>query len=45
MIWQHGTYQAWDNGSLTLHPYSSDGFLQVIDPCAAQTVLLTNYNE
>lgn len=34
-----------DNGSMTLYPFPSDGRIQVQDPCAAVTNLITEYNQ
>ncbi|WVN84947.1 uncharacterized protein L203_100084 [Cryptococcus depauperatus CBS 7841] len=42
--WQHGTYSLNDNGSISLFPFSSDGRIQVQDPCAATTNVITYYN-
>ncbi|KAN0061718.1 Reversal of tor2 lethality [Thecaphora frezii] len=45
LIWQHGTYKMHPNGSITLHPFGPDGYVQVIDPCAATTTQIFHYNE
>ncbi|KAK4056478.1 Reversal of tor2 lethality [Microbotryomycetes sp. JL221] len=47
LIWQHGTYQLHNNGSLTLDPspFQSDGRVQVQDPCGPQTEVLTYYSQ
>ncbi|GAA5871757.1 hypothetical protein JCM8547_008134 [Rhodosporidiobolus lusitaniae] len=47
VIWQHGKYQFYPNGSLTLDPssFSADGRIQVQDPCAATTSVLTYYSQ
>ncbi|GAA5917509.1 hypothetical protein JCM6882_005497 [Rhodosporidiobolus microsporus] len=47
VIWQHGKYAFHPNGSLTLDPsaFSSDGRIQVQDPCAATTSVLTYYSQ
>ncbi|KAK8853097.1 hypothetical protein IAR55_003798 [Kwoniella newhampshirensis] len=45
ILWQHGTYTLNDNGSLTLHPFGPDGRIQVQDPCAATTNIITYYNQ
>jgi hypothetical protein len=45
IFWQHGTYGLNDNGSITLYPFSSDGRIQVQDPCAATTNIITYYNQ
>ncbi|KAI5449371.1 Reversal of tor2 lethality [Naganishia albida] len=45
ILWQHGTYQLNNNGSMTLYPFPSDGRIQVQDPCAAVTNLITEYNQ
>ena len=46
-IWQHGTYTIHTNGSLTLdpQPFNADGRIQIQDPCAAQTEILTYYSQ
>ncbi|KIR62393.1 hypothetical protein I314_03333 [Cryptococcus bacillisporus CA1873] len=44
IYWQHGTYTFNNNGSITLHPFASDGRIQVQDPCAATTNIITYYN-
>ncbi|WWC71870.1 uncharacterized protein I206_105829 [Kwoniella pini CBS 10737] len=45
LIWQHGTYTLEDDGSMKMTPFSSDGRVQVQDPCAATTDIITYYNE
>lgn len=45
ILWQHGTYSLNNNGSITLYPFGSDGRIQVQDPCAAQTNVITYYNQ
>ncbi|WWC94733.1 hypothetical protein V866_001581 [Kwoniella sp. B9012] len=45
LIWQHGTYTLENDGSITLHPFSADGRVQVQDPCAATTNIITYYDE
>ncbi|KAK6909559.1 hypothetical protein L486_00789 [Kwoniella mangroviensis CBS 10435] len=45
LIWQHGTYTLEDDGSIVLHPFGSDGRVQVQDPCAATTNIITYYDE
>jgi hypothetical protein len=45
ILWQHGRYQLNNNGSLTLYPFSADGRIQVQDPCAAVTNLITYYDQ
>ncbi|BGP20329.1 hypothetical protein JCM10213_007119 [Rhodosporidiobolus nylandii] len=47
VIWQHGKYAFHPNGSLTLDPssFASDGRIQVQDPCAATTSVLTYYSQ
>ncbi|GAA6013526.1 hypothetical protein JCM10207_008881 [Rhodosporidiobolus poonsookiae] len=47
VIWQHGKYAFHPNGSLTLDPaeFSGDGRIQVQDPCAATTSVLTYYSQ
>ncbi|ODO05407.1 hypothetical protein L198_02100 [Cryptococcus wingfieldii CBS 7118] len=44
IYWQHGTYELNNNGSMTLYPFSSDGRIQVQDPCAATTNIITYYS-
>ncbi|ORX40715.1 chaperone for protein-folding within the ER, fungal-domain-containing protein [Kockovaella imperatae] len=39
--WQHGRYGLNDNGSMTLYPFGADGRIQVQDPCAAVTNIIT----
>lgn len=43
VLWQHGSYRFENNGSLTMQPIEADGRIQVQDPCAAQTSVITNY--
>jgi hypothetical protein len=43
--WQHGTYGLNDNGSMTLYPFPTDGRIQVQDPCASVTNVITEYNQ
>jgi hypothetical protein len=45
ILWQHGRYQLNNNGSLSLFPFSADGRIQVQDPCAAVTNLITYYDQ
>ena len=45
IFWQHGTYSLNDNGSITLFPFGADGRIQVQDPCAAVTNIITYYNQ
>ncbi|KAK1922045.1 chaperone for protein-folding within the ER, fungal-domain-containing protein [Papiliotrema laurentii] len=45
IFWQHGTYGLNDNGSITLYPFGPDGRIQVQDPCAAVTNIITYYNQ
>ncbi|GAA5952530.1 hypothetical protein JCM3765_002198 [Sporobolomyces pararoseus] len=47
VIWQHGKYYFHNNGSLTLDPspFASDGRIQVQDPCAPTTEVLTYYSQ
>lgn len=44
IYWQHGTYTLNNNGSITLRPFASDGRIQVQDPCAATTNIITYYS-
>ncbi|CAD6884636.1 unnamed protein product [Tilletia controversa] len=34
LIWQHGTYSLFSNGSIGLYPFAQDGYVAVINPCA-----------
>ena len=43
--WQHGKYGLNDNGSMTLYPFGADGRIQVQDPCAAVTNIITYINQ
>ncbi|KAH9810849.1 chaperone for protein-folding within the ER, fungal-domain-containing protein [Melampsora americana] len=43
VLWQHGRYTFENNGSLTMQPIKADGRIQVQDPCAAQTSMITYY--
>ncbi|SAM82045.1 related to ROT1-molecular chaperone in the endoplasmic reticulum [Ustilago bromivora] len=45
LIWQHGTYQFHSNGSITLQPFPAEGYIQVLDPCGAQTSSIYHYAE
>jgi len=45
MIFQHGTYTFQPNGSITTEPIAADGRIQVQDPCAYTTTVMTYYNE
>jgi len=45
VLWQHGKYELNNNGSITLFPFASDGRIQVQDPCAAVTNVITTYNQ
>lgn len=45
IFWQHGTYRLNNNGSVTLYPFGVDGRIQVQDPCAAVTNIITYYNQ
>lgn len=45
ILWQHGTYTLNDNGSISLYPFGSDGRIQVQDPCAATTNIITYYDQ
>lgn len=44
MLFQHGTYQFLDNGSIAATPFAPDGRIQVQDPCAAQSNTITQFN-
>lgn len=43
VLWQHGRYNFEPNGSLTMQPIAADGRIQIQDPCAAQTSVITYY--
>ncbi|PLW11861.1 hypothetical protein PCANC_16097 [Puccinia coronata f. sp. avenae] len=43
VLWQHGRYTLESNGSLTTQPIEADGRIQIQDPCAAQTSIITYY--
>ncbi|CAE6490120.1 unnamed protein product [Rhizoctonia solani] len=45
VIFQHGTYELNTNGSITLTPFGKDGRIQVQDPCAAVSNVITLYNQ
>lgn len=45
IFWQHGKYVLNNDGSMTLNPFPSDGRIQVQDPCAAVTNIITYYNQ
>jgi hypothetical protein len=45
IIWQHGRYSENSDGSITMTPFGNDGRIQVQDPCAAETNVVTYYNE
>lgn len=45
LIWQHGNYTLNANGSITLFPFPADGYIQVLDPCGAQTSAIYHYSE
>ena len=47
VIWQHGRYFLNANGSITMDPsiFVADGRVQVQDPCAATTKILTYYSQ
>ncbi|CAE6337105.1 unnamed protein product [Rhizoctonia solani] len=45
IIFQHGTFQFNPNGSLSLTPFWQDGRIQVQDPCAAVSNIITLYNQ
>lgn len=44
VLWQHGSWQSLDNGSIILDPIAIDGRLQVQDPCAAQSNVIFQFN-
>ncbi|CAE6458698.1 unnamed protein product [Rhizoctonia solani] len=45
VIFQHGTFVFNSNGSLSLTPFGQDGRIQVQDPCAAVSNIITLYNQ
>lgn len=45
IFWQHGTYALNNDGSILLSPFGADGRIQVQDPCAAVTNIITYYNQ
>ncbi|KAL7009885.1 Reversal of tor2 lethality [Cystobasidiomycetes sp. EMM_F5] len=45
IIWQHGSYIINSNNSITLNPIESDGRIQVQDPCAAESNVITYYSQ
>lgn len=45
MLWQHGNYTFESNGSITTQPIKDDGRIQVQDPCADETTVMTYYYE
>ncbi|UZJ52865.1 hypothetical protein CBS101457_002185 [Exobasidium rhododendri] len=45
LTWQHGTYTFNANNSISLHPFVPDGYVQVMDPCAGQTIQQYLYNQ
>ncbi|CAE6412286.1 unnamed protein product [Rhizoctonia solani] len=45
VIFQHGTYELNSNGSISLTPFGQDGRIQVQDPCAAVSNIITLYNQ
>lgn len=44
MVWNHGTYELLNNGSIILVPFG-DGYQQVQDPCGAVSNFIQIYNE
>ncbi|CAO1624529.1 unnamed protein product [Parajaminaea phylloscopi] len=45
LTWQHGTFTLNANGSLSLTPFAADGYVQVMDPCAATSTQIYSYNQ
>lgn len=45
VFYQHGKYALETNGSIILTPFSADGRIQVQDPCAAKTNIITTYDQ
>lgn len=43
--WHHGTYTLNNNGSISLSPFPGDGRIQVQNPCAAVTNVITYYDQ
>ncbi|CAD6581801.1 MAG: Reversal of tor2 lethality [Cyphobasidiales sp. Tagirdzhanova-0007] len=44
IIWQHGNYSINANNSISLNPIAPDGRIQIQDPCAADTNVITYYD-
>ncbi len=45
LICSTALYQFHTNGSITLTPFPADGYVQVLDPCGAQTSSIYHYSE
>lgn len=45
LTWQHGTFTNNANGSLSLKPFAPDGYVQVMDPCAATSTSIYAYDQ
>lgn len=45
ILWQHGNYKFHSNGSITLYPWGQDGRIQVQEPCATESNILTYYDQ
>jgi hypothetical protein len=44
MQWQHGSFEKFANGSLTLNPIKVDGRQLYSDPCQYKNAVYTRYN-
>lgn len=45
LTWQHGTYSFNANNSISLTPFAPDGYVQIMDPCGAQSIKTYVYNQ
>lgn len=45
VIYQHGKYELLANGSIVLTPFGEDGRIQVQEPCAAKSNVITYFNQ
>ncbi|KAF3079157.1 Reversal of tor2 lethality [Orbilia oligospora] len=45
ILWQHGKYTLYDNGSMVLFPFDSDGRKLWSDPCKQKKSIYTRYNQ
>ena len=44
VVWQHGTWESLSNGSIVGNPFAPDGRIQVQNPCARQSNVITQFN-